>query len=97
MIGNTGLSHSQERTQMALWSIFAAPLLMSNDLSTVSDGSKKILLNKEIIAVDQDPMGKQGTLVWEGDGDYDAGAYRVWAREVREGRSEIYSMHVIYI
>jgi len=79
MIGNNGLSHTEERTQMALWSIFAAPLLMSNDLASVSEESKAILLNKEIIAVDQDVLGKQGYMVG-GDGDY-----RVWAREMSDG------------
>lgn len=54
---------SQERTQFALWAIFAAPLLMSNDLRNIPQASREILLNKEIIAVNQDTLGKQGKVV----------------------------------
>ena len=42
----------------------AAPLLMSNDLRTISQESRALLLNKEIIAVNQDPLGKQGGYIW---------------------------------
>jgi hypothetical protein len=89
MIGDNGLSHSEERSQFALWAIFAAPLIMSNDLAHISKESKEILLNKEIIAVDQDPAGNQGTLVWSsegsGDGDYYGGETRVWSRLLNDG------------
>ena len=54
MVGNFGLSHSEEQTQFALWAIFAAPLFMSNDLRMISAESKEILQNREIIAVNQD-------------------------------------------
>lgn len=59
IIGDDGLSIHEQETQMALWSIFAAPLIMSNDLRTISNESKTILLNTEIIAINQDPLGKQ--------------------------------------
>ena len=84
MIGNNGLSHFEERSQFALWAIFAAPLMMSNDLASVSDESKQILLNREIIAVDQDPAGKQGILLFENDQGMNGNA-RVWARELHDG------------
>lgn len=45
---------------MALWAIMAAPLLMSNDLRDICPRSKKLLQNKDIIDINQDPMGKQG-------------------------------------
>ena len=54
IVGNFGLSHSEEQTQFALWAIFAAPLFMSNDLRAISTESKEILQNREIIAVNQD-------------------------------------------
>ena len=59
-IGDNGLSYSEEETQFALWAIFAAPLLMGNDLRDISDESKAILQNSEIIAINQDSLGKQG-------------------------------------
>ena len=46
-----------------MWSILAAPLLMANDLRNISTQSREILLNKEVIAVNQDPLGAMGKLV----------------------------------
>jgi len=62
-IGNPGLSEDQAKVQMALWSIWSAPLLMSVDLRFIAEPYKKILLNKRVIAVDQDPLGIMGRLV----------------------------------
>lgn len=45
---------------MALWAIMAAPLLMSNDLRDICPRSKELLQNRHIIAISQDPLGKQG-------------------------------------
>lgn len=45
---------------MALWAIMAAPLLMSNDLRNICPKAKELLQNKQIIAISQDPLGKQG-------------------------------------
>lgn len=59
-VGNFALSDDQERLQMAMWSMLAAPLLMSTDLRTIRRSSKAILLNRNIIAINQDPLGKQG-------------------------------------
>ncbi|XP_004685949.1 PREDICTED: alpha-galactosidase A [Condylura cristata] len=60
VIGNFGLSWDQQVTQMALWAIMAAPLLMSNDLRNISPQAKALLQNKDVIAINQDPLGKQG-------------------------------------
>lgn len=60
VIGNFGLSHDQQESQMALWAIMAAPLLMSNDLRNICPRSKELLQNRHIIAINQDPLGKQG-------------------------------------
>lgn len=51
---------------MAVWAIMAAPLIMSVDLSTIKPEFKEVLLNKEVIAVDQDELGIQGLRVWRG-------------------------------
>ncbi|KAG8554154.1 hypothetical protein GDO81_003686 [Engystomops pustulosus] len=60
VIGNFGLSWAQEVTQMALWSIMAAPLLMSNDLRNINPRSQALLQNQEVIAINQDSLGAQG-------------------------------------
>jgi alpha-galactosidase len=56
-IGNGGMTSDEYRTQMSLWSILPAPLLAGNDLRTMDPATREILLNREVIAVDQDPLG----------------------------------------
>jgi alpha-galactosidase len=46
-----------------MWCMMAAPLITGNDLSTMSATTKAILTNREVIAVDQDALGKQGRVV----------------------------------
>jgi len=53
-IGNGGMTADEYRTHMSLWALLAAPLLAGNDLRSMSDETKSILLNKEVIAIDQD-------------------------------------------
>jgi alpha-galactosidase len=57
-IGNGGMSADEYRTHMSLWSLLAAPLLAGNDLRSMSDETKTILTNAEVIAIDQDLDGK---------------------------------------
>ena len=63
IIGNYGLSPDQERAQMAIWSIMASPLIMSTDLRRLRPSSRAILTNTRLIAVNQDPLGHQGTVI----------------------------------
>lgn len=63
IIGNFGLSYEQSRSQMALWAIMASPLLMSVDLRTIRPEFKAILQNREVIGINQDPLGIQGRRV----------------------------------
>lgn len=63
MIGNQGLSFEQSKTQMAFWSLWSAPLLMSNDLRRIRPEFKRILQNKHLIAVNQDSLGIMGHVV----------------------------------
>jgi len=56
------------RSHFSLWSIMAAPLLIGTDLRKISPSALEILLNKEVIAVDQDPLGKQGKQVRDAKG-----------------------------
>jgi len=66
-IGNGHMSDDEYRTHMSLWALTAAPLLAGNDIRTMSEVTKSILMNKEVIAVDQDPLGKQASPVKKGD------------------------------
>ncbi|CAG9766353.1 unnamed protein product [Ceutorhynchus assimilis] len=63
IIGNFGLSLEQSKSQMTIWSILAAPLIMSVDLDTIRPEFRNILLNKHAIRINQDPLGIQGELV----------------------------------
>lgn len=78
-IGNGGLKYEEEKTQFSLWSLMAAPLMAGNDLTSMSDPTKSILLNREVIAVDQDPLGKAGDRVWQ------EGPLEAWARPLSGG------------
>jgi alpha-galactosidase len=78
-IGNGGMSDTEYRTHMSLWSLLAAPLLAGNDLRSITPEILGILTNKEVIAVDQDPLGKQARRVSK-DGDLE-----VWARQLSDG------------
>jgi hypothetical protein len=78
VVGNPGLSISEQQAQFALWAIFAAPLMISADLRIISEASREILLNTEIIAVNQDIMGRQG---WCAEKNA-PGNNRIWVREL---------------
>ena len=58
----------QQETQMSIWAELASPLLVSSDLANMSAATKQILGNKAVVAVDQDPLGKQGQLVAQQNG-----------------------------
>jgi alpha-galactosidase len=59
-VGNGGMSHDEYITHMSLWCILAAPLLAGNNLTRMTAETLEILTNREIIALDQDPLGVQG-------------------------------------
>ncbi len=63
-----GCTDTEYRTQMSMWCMFSAPLMMGCDLRRMSEATKTTLLNKEIIAIDQDPLGKQAFRVMRNDG-----------------------------
>ena len=67
-IGNGGMTADEYRTHMSLWSLLAAPLIAGNDLRSMTDETKSILMNREVIAIDQDPQYKPVTQVSSKDG-----------------------------
>jgi alpha-galactosidase len=66
-VGNGGMNTEEYRTHMSLWSLLAAPLIAGNDLRTMSDDTKSILMNAEVIAIDQDPAAKPVQLLSQQD------------------------------
>ncbi|GAB2576643.1 NPCBM/NEW2 domain-containing protein [Streptomyces capparidis] len=67
-VGNGGMTAEEYRTHFGLWAVMAAPLLIGTDLRKASPETLDILLNRDVIAVDQDPLGIQGRVVSERDG-----------------------------
>ncbi|GAB3800408.1 hypothetical protein GCM10027605_15880 [Micromonospora zhanjiangensis] len=65
VVGMPGFSAAQNRSHLSLWAISAAPLLAGNNLATMSAETRAILTNREVIAINQDPLGRQGTKVAE--------------------------------
>ncbi|KAM3717079.1 Alpha-N-acetylgalactosaminidase [Dirofilaria immitis] len=63
IVGNTELTVDQAKVQMSIWSVWSSPLIMSNDLRLIAPVFRDILLNKRVIAIDQDPFGIMGRLV----------------------------------
>ena len=59
-VGNAGLSQAESRAHFSLWCVLAAPLMAGNDVRHMNDDTRAILTNRDVIAIDQDPLGKQG-------------------------------------
>lgn len=78
-VGNGGMTIAEYRAHFSLWCILAAPLMAGNDIRNMSPDIKNILTNKEVIAVDQDSLGMQGTRV------RDDGQREIWAKQLRDG------------
>jgi alpha-galactosidase len=62
-VGNSHMTHTEQRSQMSLWAMMAAPLLISTDLRKADAFTLKTLKNPGVIAIDQDPLGRQATIV----------------------------------
>lgn len=58
-VGN-GMTESEDRAHFSMWCMMAAPLILGNDIRTMSSTTASIVMNKEMIAIDQDPLGVQG-------------------------------------
>ena len=69
----------ENRAHFSFWALFAAPLMAGNDLTTATPETMAILTNREVIAVDQDPLGMQGRKV------RDNGPQEVWMKPLADG------------
>jgi len=75
-VGNGGMTTEEYRTHFSLWCMFAAPLMAGNDLGNMSAETAQILKNNELIAIDQDVLGKQGYCF------RDNGEYEIWIKKL---------------
>ena len=67
-IGGGGMTDTEYRTQLSMWSMLAAPLIIGTDLGRIPAAGLEMLTNREVIAIDQDLLGQQATLVRDDQG-----------------------------
>jgi alpha-galactosidase len=58
-VGNGGMSSDEYRSHLSLWSLLSAPLLLGNDVRSITPETLAIVANTEVIAIDQDSLGRQ--------------------------------------
>ena len=78
-VGNGGMTVTEYHSHFSLWALLAAPLMAGNDLRDMTPEIRDILTNREVIAVNQDPLGRQGRRVWK-NGDLE-----VWSKPLAGG------------
>jgi alpha-galactosidase len=78
-VGNGGLTLNEARAHFTMWCMLAAPLITGNDLRNMNEEIKNILTNKDLIAIDQDSLGKQGYKI------YDEGNFEIWEKPLING------------
>jgi len=87
-VGNGKLSLAENRTHFSMWAMLASPLLAGNDLPHMKPEIKAILTNKDVIAINQDPLGHQARYI------YSFGQVEVWARDLKDGAKAIAIVNV---
>ncbi|HUI30551.1 MAG TPA: glycoside hydrolase family 27 protein [Candidatus Acidoferrales bacterium] len=78
-VGNKGLTLAESRAHFTLWCMLAAPLMAGNDVRNMPEEIRDILTNKEVVAIDQDSLGKQGFRYMDQIGK------QIWAKELSNG------------
>jgi alpha-galactosidase len=79
----TPLTPNEQYTHVSLWSLVAAPLIFSGDVTRLDPFTLSLLTNDEVIDVDQDPLGKPGRRAWK------QGPLEVWARDLEDGTKAV--------
>ena len=78
-VGNGKFTLDEDRTHMGMWAMLASPLLAGNNLSKLTPEVTAVLTNREVIAIDQDSLGKQAKRI------YAEGPVEIWARPLADG------------
>ena len=82
-VGNGDLTYEENKAHFSLWCILAAPLILGNDVRNMTAEILEIVTNKEVIAVNQDPLGRQGRKIRDG------GDLEVWEKQLFDGKRAI--------
>jgi len=75
----TNLTPNEQLTHISLWALQAAPMLIGADMTQLDDFTRDLLGNREVIAIDQDPLGKPAHRISSD------GWTEVWARPLSDG------------
>ncbi len=78
-VGNGGMTKEEYRMHFSMWAMWSSPLLAGNDIANMSADTKEILMNKEVIAIDQDAMGQQARRVRK------VGDLELWSKQLADG------------
>eukprot|EP00455_Lapot_gusevi_P013790 TRINITY_DN167_c0_g4_i2.p1 TRINITY_DN167_c0_g4~~TRINITY_DN167_c0_g4_i2.p1 ORF type:complete len:398 (-),score=141.16 TRINITY_DN167_c0_g4_i2:65-1207(-) len=78
-VGNGNMTDTEYRAHFSLWALVKAPLLIGCDVTNMSAFTQETLMNREVIAINQDSLGIQGTRVKS------AGFLEVWAGKLADG------------
>jgi alpha-galactosidase len=78
-----GMTSAEAQAQFSMWAILAAPLMLGSDPRTLPPATIKMLENRQVIAVDQDPLGIQGTVVEQ------EGSGQVWSKPLAGGAAAV--------
>ena len=78
-VGNGGMTYDEYVSHFSMWCMLAAPLMSGNDLRKMDAQTKEILMNKEAIAINQDPKGEQARRFM------DMGEKEIWAKPLANG------------
>ncbi|MEO6802027.1 MAG: glycoside hydrolase family 27 protein [Granulicella sp.] len=78
-VGNGKLTQDENILHMTFWAMLASPLLAGNNLNVMTPETKAILTNPQVIAIDQDSLGKQAERV------YQEGPVQIWSRPLHDG------------
>ena len=77
------LTPDEQYSHISLWSLLAAPLLLGNDLTALDEFTRNLLTNDEVLAVNQDPLGKGAVRTYDRDG------WQVWVKPLADGSQAV--------
>jgi alpha-galactosidase len=87
-VGNGGMTEIDSQSNFNLWAMLAAPLIAGNDVRNMTASTQNILLNRNVIAIDQDPLGKQATLTSR------RGDIEIWQRPLSNGDKAVMVLNI---
>ena len=82
-VGKGGMSNDEYRTHLSLWALMAAPLILGNDVRSMTPDTLALLDNRDVIAIAQDPLGAQGLPVKKD------GAVEIWTKRLADGSTAV--------